>query len=315
MGIAFGAVVLAGVLLVLALAAHSRTALTPAHPGPVKRPPVGAVRLDVRNGQIAVFGNMAGIRTVSKTGEPGPYSIRCKRCESVVGADWSRDGTILTYSTSCAFAGCGITLASDGIRVFDSRSGTNRLVVHGEHLGPLSVSADGRWIVYADTHLIRVVPTDGSLRPRTIITSPLDVVTTPSWSPDRRWIAYVQGTRVYTSSADGRNRAPLAAGYAAAWSPDGRWIAYLGHGLHLIAPNGSGDHQLSGPALERSLESDSGQSRLAWSPDGSQLALIMGNAVVILSPRTGAALRRFTLAQDAFWYPSGLVWRPGRPVR
>jgi len=315
MGIAFGAAVLAGVLLVLALAAHSRTSLTPAHSGHVKRPPVAAVRLAVGNGPIAVFGNMGGIRQMTRSGEPGPYTVRCSTCDSVVGADWSGDGNVLAYSESCAIGGCGLTVPSDGISVFDSTTGTNRLVVHGEHLGPLSVSADGRWIVYADTHLIRVAPTDGSRTPRTIVTSPLDVVTTPTWSPDGRWIAYVQGTRVYTSSADGRNRAPLAAGYAAAWSPDGRWIAYLGHGLRLVAPDGTGDHMLSGPGLERSLESDMGQTRLAWSPDGTQLALIMGSEVVIVSPRTGAVLRRLTLAPDAFWYPSGLAWRPRGSAR
>src|SRR5690348_11195406 len=64
-GIALGMAVLAGVLLVLALAAHSRTSVTPAHPGPVKRPPVAPVRLDVRNGPIAVFGNMNGVRQMS----------------------------------------------------------------------------------------------------------------------------------------------------------------------------------------------------------------------------------------------------------
>jgi hypothetical protein len=312
-GIAFGAVVLAGVLLVLALAAHSRTSVSPAHPGLAKRPPVAPVRLDVRNGSVAVFGNMAGVRRMSATGGAGPYTVHCHGCGSVAGADWSGDGSLLAYSASCAFGGCGLTLPSDGIRVFDPKAGTDRLVVHGEHLGPLSVSADGRWIVYAATHLIRVVPSDGSLRPRTIITSPLDVVTTPTWSPDGRWIAYVRDGRVYTSSADGRNRARLAAGYAAAWSPDGRWIAYVGHGLRLVAPDGTGDHLLSGPALTRSLASNSGQTELAWSPDGKQLALIIGNAVVTVSPRTGAVLRRVTLARSGFWYPTGLVWRPLGP--
>src|SRR4051812_40921894 len=209
-GIALGMAVLAAVLLGLALAAHSRTSVRPAHSGHAERPPVAPVHLDRHNGPIAVFGNMSGVRRISTAGGAGAFTVRCRHCDSVAGADWSGDGRLLAYSASCAFGGCGLKLPSHGIRVLDSTTGTNRLVVQGDHLAPLSMSADGRWIVYADTHWIRVVPTDGSRPPRTIITSPLDLVTTPSWSPDGKWIAYVQGNRVYTSSADGRNRAALA---------------------------------------------------------------------------------------------------------
>jgi WD40-like Beta Propeller Repeat len=311
-GIALGMAVVAGVLLVLALAAHSRTSVTPAHSGPVKRPPVAPVRLDVRNGAIAVFGNMNGVRQMSASGGPGAFTVHCHGCDSVAGADWSGDGTLLAYSASCAFGGCGLKVPSNGIRVLDSTAGTDRLIVQGDHLAPLSLSADGRWIVYADTHWIRVVPTDGSRPPTTIITSLLDVVTTPTWSPDGKWIAYVKGERVYTAGANGQNRARLAAGYAAAWSPDGRWIAYVGHGLHLVAPDGTGDHMLSWPGLKASLLSDNGTAELAWSPDGRQLALTIGNGVVIVSARTGAVIRRVTLAPSGFWYPTGLVWRPRR---
>ena len=310
-GIALGMAVLAGVLLVLALAAHSRTSVTPAQ-GPVKRPPVSPVQLHVRNGPIEVFGGMGGVRQLSKTGGPGAFAVRCQGCESMPGADWSGDGRLLAYSASCAFGGCTLTVPSDGIRVFDANAGTDRLVVRGEHLGPLSVSADGRWIVYADTHLIRVVPTDGTLPPTTIITSPLDVLTTPTWSPDGKWIAYAKGTRIYTSSADGRNRARLASGYAAAWSPDGRWIAYAGDGLRLVAPNGTGDHSLGGRALRSLIVSGVGRPSLAWSPNGEQLALMVDNTVTVISARTGAVLHRMTLAQHGFWYPSGLVWRAQR---
>jgi hypothetical protein len=313
-GIAVGMAVLVGVLLALALAAHSRTSLTPAHSGPVKRPTVAPVRLDRHNGPIAVLGNN-GVRQISPAGGPGAFTVRCNDCESVPGADWSGDGTLLAYSVSCAFGGCGLKVPSHGIRVLDSTTGTTRLLVRGDHLAPLSVSADGRWIVYADTHWIRVVPTDGSRPPRTIITSLLDVVTTPTWSPDGKWIAYVQGQRVYTSSADGRNRAALAAGYAAAWSPDGRWIAYVGRGLHLVAPDGTSDHQLSWPGLRASLRMDNGQADLVWSPDGTQLALMIGNSVVVVSARTGAVIQRLTLAQNAFWYPTGLVWQPGARIK
>jgi hypothetical protein len=313
-GIAVGMAVLVGVLLVLALAAHSRTSVTPGHSGSVKRPPVAPVRLDRHNGPMAVFGSN-GVRQVSATGRAGAFTVHCKDCDSVAGADWSGDGRLLAYSASCSFGGCGLKVPSHGIRVFDSTARTNRLVVQGDHLAPLSVSADGRWIVYADTHWIRVVPTDGSRPPTTVITSLLDVVTTPTWSPDGKWIAYAQGQRVYTSSADGRNRAALADGYAAAWSPDGRWIAYLGNGLHLIAPDGTGDHSLSWPGLKASLRSDNGRATLVWSPDGSRLALMVGNSVVIASVRTGAVIQRLTLAKDAFWYPTGLVWEPGARVK
>jgi Tol biopolymer transport system component len=273
------------------------------------------VRLDVRNGPIAVFGDTNGVRQMTGAGGPGAFTVHCRDCDAVAGADWSGDGTLLVYSASCFLGGCGLNVPSDGIRVFDATARTDRLVVQGDHLAPLSVSADGRWIVYADTHWIRVVPTDGSRPPRTIITSPFDVVTTPTWSPDGRWIAYARGGRVYTSSADGLNRAALAAGDAAAWSPDGRWIAYVGHGLHLVAPDGTGDHTLSWPGLKASLRSYDGDPALVWSPDGKQLALMIGSRVVIVSARTGALVQRLTLAPNGFWYPTGLVWRPGARVK
>ena len=229
------------------------------------------------------------------------------------GADWSGNGKLLVYSASCAFGGCGggMVQPSHGIRVLDPVTGVDRLVVHGDELGPLSVTADGSRIVYADGHRLRTVPTDGSSPPTTIITSHNGwILGRPTWSPDGRWIAYALDGRVFTAAADGSDRRILAPGDLASWSPDGRWIAYLqGASIRLITPTGTRDHTLARPNLGR-YRSAVPHSDLTWSPDGRKLALMVDNRVAVVSLSTGSVTRRAKLSSGTFMFTSGLTWQP-----
>ncbi len=122
----------------------------------------------------------------------------------------------------------------------------------------------------------------------------------PSWSPDGRRVAFVQGEerRLSTVAADGsdlRGIVEVPEGSriwwgAPAWSPDGRHLAFAGRvedrssGLYVVPSAGSELLQL---ADLRPLTMRSG--RPAWSPDGRRLAF---------SRRDDRGVGLYTIAAD-----------------
>jgi Tol biopolymer transport system component len=100
----------------------------------------------------------------------------------------------------------------------------------------------------------------------------------PSWSPDGRWIAYVDlenaerrnGLTLVRPDGAGRHRVTRSEEVDwFDWSADGRWIAYEhNRELHYIEPSGKW-HEISTHA----------DGAVAWSPDGTRLAIrVSGNA-------------------------------------
>ena len=91
----------------------------------------------------------------------------------------------------------------------------------------------------------------------------------------------------------------------ATWSPDGRWIAYLDIedngaklGLYLVRPNGTRLHRIVRGAV----------LAMAWSPDGKKLAFISEKGRVAVVGADGRGLRRLPLALTAktvAWSPDG----------
>lgn len=101
--------------------------------------------------------------------------------------------------------------------------------------------------------------------------------------------------------------------YTAGWSPDGRWIAYIeftlsaepGPSLHIVEPDGDNDVSLTEVESAYEAYADS-----AWSPDGSGvLALVDGEIVIVNavdgSKRTVAALPEGHRGYLAAWSPDG----------
>ena len=91
----------------------------------------------------------------------------------------------------------------------------------------------------------------------------------------------------------------------AGWSPDGRWIAYLNLednnrriGLYLVRPNGKQAHRIVRGAV----------ITMAWSPDGKKLAFVYEKGQVAVVGVDGRGLTRLPLGATAHtvaWSPDG----------
>jgi len=156
----------------------------------------------------------------------------------------------------------------------------------------------------------------------------------PSWAPDGSGLAYVyRGTNfadIFVTDDQGQNQKRLTNSqstilndndwnFRPAWSPDGQQIAYVSDhastfpALWLMsAIDGSGRHAMATPGLQPEAAIDA----LAWSPDGSQLAITVfndpGPTQIALLPMgaTGRRLGRILTdlpggALDPAWSPDG----------
>jgi Tol biopolymer transport system component len=137
-------------------------------------------------------------------------------------------------------------------------------------------------------------------------------IDSPNWSPDGRWIAYVNGEDAVLQNGlwlvrpDGKRRHRLASGSADSpgWSPDGRLIAFV-------------TYDDDGDPVELRIDDPSGRERqhfatdsglYDWSPDGTRVAFENGSDVVVagLDGRESARVSVTGLRLDWLtWSPDG----------
>ncbi len=198
----------------------------------------------------------------------------------------------------------GLRLSSSGVRVVAFRTGDGsrardlwmyevpsgtptRLTSTGGAEWPVFLP-DGRSLTFTDLQTgIYALPLGSSDAPERLIDGRLQ--TAASWSPDGRWLAYLQfftgaGRQIFVRAAqDGRlvgeprQWSPSAFQQThAEFSPDSHWMAYVS--------NDSGDDEVyvqpfPGPGEKRRV-SPSGGSSPAWSRNGRELYFLSGDGDV-----------------------------------
>jgi Tol biopolymer transport system component len=167
---------------------------------------------------------------------------------------------------------------------------------------------------------LRVIPLGGGLPP-VRLTNDESYEMYPCWSPDGKWVAFVEWHKssdvksfdaIYKIPADGGE--PVQITFAndsvgrgsIAFTPDGKRIAFFsGDAIRSIpAEGGKSEVLLSGVKFDH-------KSRIAWSPDGSKIAFNGNGKIWITTLATGEKTELKTglpenyYTEDFDWSPDG----------
>lgn len=206
---------------------------------------------------------------------------------------WSPDGTALAYT----WDGDGWSENLDGdLWVLNVASGESELIVPSCECRELAWSPDGSAIVMVRGPNLEIIEPDGSGRTTIKVLADNTWYHDPAWTPDAERILFAAGDRreqLYVIDRDGSNLTLLGemrinardVGNPVAWSPDASRIAYFtwdfgglrGWTIGIVVANFDGSNP-------RVVVEDAGECcdngvcwypYLAWSPDGTQLAVVI----------------------------------------
>lgn len=186
-----------------------------------------------------------------------------------------------------------------------------------DHVDP-SPSPDGQLVADAESVApcgacppkIAVLPADGSA-PARLLPDQVAGNSHPSWSPDGARVAYGETAApdilgVFVMQSDGSQPVALAGGAGAqqpSWAPDGTEIAASHAGIVVMAADGSGARQLTGPVP---AHADVHQTYSpTWSPDSAQLAFAGADGIYVIG-RDGSNLHRILAMRRV----RALAWSP-----
>ncbi|HUR07079.1 MAG TPA: protein kinase, partial [Nonomuraea sp.] len=232
----------------------------------------------------------------------------------------SGDGRILTFSTLVREA--NVWMIPLRARQVVTEDGAVQVTTGNQVIERLTLSPDGHWLLFdsdrrgnADVYRLRL-DQPGAEPEQLTADSANDY--SPVMSPDGREILFHSlrlGNRdLWLMSSDGTNQRPLTGTprteYSGAWSPDGRTISFYAES--------AGTMWLA--IMSRGERDEWGASRLVlprtnsvtwWSPDGTRLAAIHDDVVVVIPFPTGdpVVLYRPPPAtqptRNAMWSPDG----------
>lgn len=181
--------------------------------------------------------------------------------------------------------------------------GAREVLVSGAVASSPAVSPDGHWVAYAqDMRHIAVAANDASRAapwPLRLSSGESDFALDPVWSPDGRYLAWLEwdspdmawdASRIVLAPLDGREDPRTIAGGAGVavqqprFSPDGRHLAYLCDetgwlNLWIADADGKNARPLVEEAFEHGMPTwGPGQRTWVWSPDGGRIAFCRNEA-------------------------------------
>jgi WD40 repeat protein/tRNA A-37 threonylcarbamoyl transferase component Bud32 len=247
------------------------------------------------------------VRLWDATGHPTNVTFR-GHTDRVFGVDWSSDGSLLA------------THGGEGaIKIWDPTGPRDVVALTGDtgQIESVGFRPDGAQLVTVtseptariwdarDGRAVRALGGHGE---------PIDVA---AWSPDGTrlttaerdglWIVRDASTWTILSRFQGHDAHPV---YCAAWSPDGRWIAAsCGRGMLKVWDPVTGAERWS--IRSAMIPKNDAAMGIAWSPDGTRIALALNNPMVIRvfdadDGRERLLLKGHTHAVSAVaWSPDG----------
>jgi hypothetical protein len=216
----------------------------------------------------------------------------------------SPDGSALAY------------VWSSDVWILDIATGRSTKIVDNCGEGCLVAwSPDGTVIAIAHSGTLELVSPTGNDR-RIVTTS--SGFTSVAWSPDSQQLVVTSDGHLFTIQRGHSDLRPLGVNaWAAAWSPDGSRIAYLSpkdcndHGCVLVVGMVRSDGADAAGVITAGRCFCTGfWPGLAWSPDGTQMALVIPGpngqpSGLYIMDEDGSGLR---LVREGAWGPP--TWRP-----